>query len=150
MKIYISSDHRGFELKSQLLSWLQVKGLDVIDCGNDHLEPLDDYVDFTFKTARSLQEDLQENPSSDSLAIGVCGSGIGVAIAANRLKGIRCALSHDADHVRHGRENDHTNMLSLAADTLTVEEAQNIIETFISAQPKQDEKYVRRAKKLDS
>lgn len=149
MKIYISSDHRGFELKNHLLPWLQAKGISTIDCGNDHLDPVDDYVDFTLSAARSLQKDLDENPSSDSLAIGICGSGIGVTIAANRLKGIRCGLSYNPDHVRHGREHDHTNMLSLAADTLSVEEAQNIIETFMSAQPKLDEKYVRRAKKLD-
>ena len=149
MKIYMCADHRGFELKEHLSSWLTSQGHDVIDCGNNKLEPLDDFVDFTFNAAKRLQADLQNDPKSSSLAVGVCGSGIGVGMAANRLKGVRCGLSYSVAHVKHGRENDHTNMLSLAADTLAPEEAEQIVEAFLTTSPNMEEKYVRRAAKLD-
>lgn len=149
MNIYIFGDHRGFELKKHIINWLADKGYTVKDFGNTKHEPLDDYVDFTFPAMKALQQELTEHPDSDSIGIGVCGSGIGVAIAANRFKGIRAGHSDTVDHVIHGRENDHTNVLALSADTLTTEEAEKLIETFIAAHPKLDEKYNRRATKLD-
>lgn len=149
MKIYIFGDHRGFELKKHLIEWLKNKGYTVEDFGNTRHEPLDDYVDFAFPAMKSLQEELHQNPESNSIGIGVCGSGIGVAIAANRFKGIRAGHSDTIDHVTHGRENDHTNVLALSADTLTVEKAEKLIDAFITAKPKPDEKYERRANKLD-
>jgi ribose 5-phosphate isomerase B len=82
--------------------------------------------------------------------LGICGSGIGVTIAANRFKGIRAGHSDSVKHVQHGRENDHTNVLALAADDLTTEQAEELIKAFIAAQPKPDEKYKRRAQKLDN
>lgn len=149
MKIYIFGDHRGFELKKHLIDWLKTKGYAVEDFGNTQHEPLDDYVDFAFPAMKALQEELHQHPDSDSIGIGVCGSGIGVAIAANRFKGIRAGHSDTIDHVVHGRENDHTNVLALSADTLSQEVAEKLIDTFIAAKPKMDEKYSRRAKKLD-
>src|SRR3989344_9586631 len=112
MKVYISTDHRGFELKNHMKDWLVEQGHEVIDCGNDHLDPVDDFVDFTFIAAKKLLADLKKNPQSNSLGIGICGSGIGVTIAANRLKGIRCGFCVNAWQSIHGRENDQINMLS--------------------------------------
>lgn len=151
MKIYIAADHRGFALKEALKPWLIAQNHEVLDCGNDHLDPEDDYVDFGSSIAHHLAHDLDHGADPDqTYAIGICGSGVGIAIAANRIRGIRAALSLTPDHVKHARENDHVNTLSLASEFLTQEEAQTIIQTFLSTKPIRIEKYKRRAQKLDN
>jgi len=95
-------------------------------------------------------ETEHEVPSEDhELGILVCGSGIGVCITANRYKGIRCGAAYSAEHARHGRENDHINVLSLAADMMDLEKAKEIVHTFLNAVPLMKEKYVRRVRKHD-
>ena len=79
----------------------------------------------------------------------MCGSGIGVSIAVNRFKKIRCGIALNAAQVQHGRENDHINILSIASDYTDFETAKKYVDIFLSTQPKNDEKYVRRENKLD-
>lgn len=143
MKIYIGADHRGFELKNTLLTWLKEQGHDVTDCGNTRLDPLDDYVDFANRVADSVVA------NHDSLGIVICGSGVGVSVAANRHKGIICALGFDAHQVSHARENDHINVLSIPSEYVDTQKAQTLITAFLTATPKTDEKYIRRKEKLD-
>lgn len=150
MKIYLAADHRGFTLKEALKPWLLASGHEVIDCGNDRLEPEDDYVDFGISIARHLAEDLHHGADPEkTFAIGICGSGVGIAIAANRIRGIRAAQSITAPHIKHARENDHVNTLSLASEFTSEEDAKEIITTFLTTKPIRIEKYVRRARKLD-
>lgn len=152
MTIYIGSDHRGFALKQKLVPWLQERGHEVVDCGNDHLEPLDDYVDFSKSVATKLQSQLLVTSNQipqNSFGILLCGSGIGAAIAANRHKGVRCALGFDVEQVHHGRQNDHINCLSIPAEYIDEKNAQEMITVFLESTPKQEEKYLRRVKKLD-
>lgn len=151
MKVFLGADHRGFQLKEQLKPWLTDQGFDVIDLGADHLDPDDDYVDFALSVARKLAEDHHHNPVPDqSIGIGICGSGIGISIAANRLKTIRAALCVSPEHAAHARKNDHANMLSLASDHTSLEEAQEIIKVFAKTKPIRTEKYLRRVQKLDA
>lgn len=145
MTIFIGTDHRGFELKNQLVEYLQNKNIRVEDLGNYEHDPEDDYPDFAKKVAQAVLQ----NPE-DFLGIVICGSGIGVCITANRNKGIYCGTGLNPDQVKHGRENDHMNVLSLAADNLSEEQAIIMVDTFISAKPILKEKYLRRLKKLDS
>ena len=84
--IYLGADHRGFELKEVLKKRLIDEGLEVTDLGNDHLDPNDDYVDYATKVAHAASE-LAENRG-----VLLCGSGVGVDIAANKIDGVRCAL----------------------------------------------------------
>ncbi|OGK15957.1 hypothetical protein A2690_00695 [Candidatus Roizmanbacteria bacterium RIFCSPHIGHO2_01_FULL_39_12b] len=144
MVIYIGADHRGFNLKQKLIPWLQNEGHEVFDCGNDHLDPLDDAVDFAKLVTQNIQNDSQ------AYGLLLCGSGIDMAIAANRFKGIRCALGINPNHVKHGRGNDHINCLSMPAEYIDENIAHEMITTFINTYPKQDEKYLRRVAKLDS
>ncbi|HLD26830.1 MAG TPA: RpiB/LacA/LacB family sugar-phosphate isomerase [Patescibacteria group bacterium] len=85
-----------------------------------------------------------------SLGIVICGSGIGVSIAANRYKGIYCALGFSENQVRSGREHDHINVLALGSDYIDSQKAKNITETFIATAPITHAKYLRRIKKVDT
>ena len=79
----------------------------------------------------------------------MCGSGIGVCITANRHKGIRCGAAYTVDQARHGRENDHVNILALAADMIKLDQAKEIVHAFVNSSPLMKEKYVRRVRKHD-
>ncbi len=155
MKIFLAADHRGFQLKELRKPWLQSQGHQVEDCGNTTVDPLDDYVDFTVTAAKKLAQQIQTNdyasaPQLTATAIGICGSGIGVSIAANRIPSIRCALCINEGHAMHARKNDHANMLSIASEYMTEDQAKTIITTFLSTEESQEEKYVRRCKKLET
>jgi ribose 5-phosphate isomerase B len=153
MTIFIAADHRGFELKNKLIEYLQEKNIRVEDMGNYQYDPLDDYPDFAKKVAQAVLQ----NPK-DFLGIVICGSGVGVSIVVNRFKGIRCGLGFSPDQVKHIRENDHINVLALASDYLKNGDgekgnglawAKKLVDTFIETQPKMEEKYLRRIKKID-
>lgn len=166
MKIFIGADHRGFELKRKLIDWLKSQGRDAEDCGNTRFDPEDDYPDFAKYVATSVIASVSEaipdeiatssrhggtprNDIGSVFGIVICGSGIGVCVAVNRYKGIVCALGFDIDQVLHGRENDHVNVLSLPSDYVDFEKAKQMVEAFLRATPKTEEKYTRRIKKLD-
>jgi len=145
MTIFIGADHRGFELKNALIEYLQNKDIRVEDLGNYEHDPEDDYPDFAQKVAQAVLQ----NPDQ-FLGIVICGSGIAVCMAANRNKGIYCGIGFDAEQVRHGRENDHINVLSIASDNFSQEQAQKMIDAFVTTQPIDKDKYIRRLKKIDA
>jgi len=144
MTIFVGADHRGFDLKNSLIEYLHEKNIRIEDLGNYQLEPEDDFPDYAKKVAQAVLQNPEE-----FLGIVICGSGIGVAIAVNRSRGIRCGLGFEVDQVKHMRENDHVNVLALAADFLDPEKAKQLVDIFISTEPKKDSKYLRRIKKLD-
>lgn len=151
MTIFISADHGGFDLKNSLIEYLHEKNIRIEDLGNYQLEPEDDYPDYAKKVAQAVLQKPEE-----FLGIVICRSGVGVAIAVNRFKGVRCGLGFEADQVKHMRENDHVNILALAADYLRsngngpgLEKAKELVDIFISTKPKDQTKYLRRIKKLD-
>ncbi|GIW64504.1 MAG: ribose 5-phosphate isomerase B [Patescibacteria group bacterium] len=144
MTIFIGADHRGFNLKNQIIEYLHEKDIRIEDLGAYDYDPNDDYPDFAKKVAQAVLQ----NPENH-LGIVVCGSGVGVAIAANRFQGIRAALGFEENQVAHARENDHINVLALPADYLDFEKTKQIVEKFINTPYKLEEKYLRRIKKLD-
>ncbi len=145
MTIFIGTDHGGFELKNRLIEYLQDKDIRVEDMGNYEFDPLDDFPDFAHKVAQAVLQKPKE-----ALGIVICKSGVGVCITTNRYRGIRCALGFEEGQVKHARENDHINVLALAADFTNFEIAVKLVDAFLTAQPKTEEKYLRRIKKLDS
>ncbi|NMB84045.1 RpiB/LacA/LacB family sugar-phosphate isomerase [Candidatus Roizmanbacteria bacterium] len=145
MPIFIAADHRGFDLKNKLIEYLQEKNIRIEDFGNYQYEPEDDYPDFAKKVSQAVSQNPQE-----SLGIVICGSGIGVSIAANRNKGISCGLGFDENQIKHGRENDHINILALPSDYIDFEKAKKIIDAFLDGKPKMEKKYLRRMEKLNS
>jgi ribose 5-phosphate isomerase B len=145
MNIFIGADHRGFELKNRLIEYLQEKNIRIEDLGNYDHDPQDDYPDFAQKVSQAILQKPQEN-----IGIVICGSGVGVSIASNRYHGIRCALTFEPDQAKHARENDHANMLALPSDYLNLDKAKDIIESFLSASPKKEDKYLRRIDKIEN
>ncbi|MFZ6035489.1 MAG: RpiB/LacA/LacB family sugar-phosphate isomerase [Patescibacteria group bacterium] len=145
MTIFIGADHRGLELKNAIIEYLHEKNIRIEDLGPYELDPFDDAIDYSQKVAIAVLQ----NPDNN-LGITICGSGCAVSMAANRMKGIRSGVAMNPHQAAHLRENDHANILSLAADYTPLEEALKIVDAFFAAQPKMDEKYVRRVKKLDS
>ncbi len=144
MTIFVGADHRGFELKNELMEYLQEKNIRVEDMGNYTLEPLDNFPEFGKKVAVAVAQKPDE-----FLGLLVCGSGIGMSIAANRVKGVRAGLCSSIRQVEHGRMNDHINVLCLASDYLTFDEALGLVDTFIKTDIKKDEKYLLRSRQID-
>lgn len=144
MTIFIGTDHGGFELKNQLVDYLHEKNIRVDDFGAFEYNSEDDYPDVAHKVAKAVLQNPQE-----FLGILLCRSGVGVCIAANRMKGVRCALGFDEKQVANARADDHINVLALASDFTDLEKAKLLVDAFLTSQKKTEAKYIRRIGKLD-
>lgn len=142
MKVFVGADHRGYRLKESLKQWLILEGHDVADCGNDHEDASDDFPDFSFAVADAVARE------SDSLGLVICGSGAGVVIAANKVAGIRAAISYSPEESIRNRQHDDINVLALAADWTDEIKAKAIVTAFLTAKFLGEEKYVRRIAKI--
>jgi ribose 5-phosphate isomerase B len=143
MLIYIGADHRGFQLKEILKKFLKDQGYEVVDVGNDHLDENDDYPDFAKLVGRAISQD-----SVNRRGILICGSGIGMDIVANKFKGLRSALVNNPDQAYSSRNEDDTNVLALAADFLSKDDAQKILKTWLATPFSGKENHQRRLEKI--
>lgn len=143
IKIFIGADHRGFELKEFLKEKLEENNFEVKDCGNLVYDPSDDYPDFAFKVGEAVSQEPQ------SLGILICGSGAGVCFAVNKIKGIRASVIYNEKMAEMAKADDDLNVLCLASDFIDKEKAWRIVETFLKTQFKNEEKYLRRIKKVN-
>lgn len=142
MKLYIGADHRGFDVKEMLKTWLETDGHEVVDCGNFKKDPEDDFPDFTFPVAESVTEE------EGAFGIVVCGSGGGVTIAANKVPGIRCVLGMNVEDVTHNRAHDDANVLALAANFTPEDTIKNMVTAFVTTPFSGEDKYKRRLNKI--
>lgn len=126
-KIYIASDHAGYEAKMQVKSILENMGVLVIDLGTDNAKNSVDYPDFAALVANSIK-------SNDEFGVLICGSGIGISIAANRFSHIRCALGHNATIARLSREHNDANVLCFGARVVGVEVIKDMVEVFFTTE----------------
>ena len=124
MRISIASDHGGFEQKQQLVSYLEGKGLDVIDRGPDTDDSVD-YPDFAEAACKDVQSGEAE------FCILVCGTGIGMAIAANKMRGIRAANVTSPAFAKLSREHNDANVLTLSGRFVSLEENEAIVDAFL-------------------
>ncbi len=145
MRIYIGADHRGFELKGIIKDFLVSRGHEVIDVGDEKLNPEDDYPQFAGKCAMAVLG------SDDHGARGIliCSSGQGMCISANRFKGIRAALGHSVEAARSSRNDDDTNVLCLPAELEKDNAWQDIVTTFLDTPFAAATRYIRRNKEMD-
>ena len=145
MKIYIGTDHAGFELKENLLPFLRAHGHDIEDMGAHSLEPLDDYPDFI----RPVAEAVARDPESRGIILG--GSGQGEAMCANRVKGARAAVYYGGpfDVAVLSREHNDANILSLGARFIEEDEAREVVRVWLETKFTFVERHLRRIKKLD-
>ena len=142
--LYIGADHRGYNLKEDIKKFLSEKNYQFEDMGNFAYDPNDDYTDFAKLVAQKVSEKPEENKG-----ILICGSGVGVDIAANKFKGVRSALADDVATAKQSRAHDDTNVLSLPADEVNFELAKKIIIVWLETPFSNGEKYKRRINKIE-
>ena len=140
MKIAIGSDHAGYELKEKLKSFLIKEGYEVEDFGTDSNEPAD-YPDFAKRVSEAVLGDCE-------FGILICGSGIGMSIAANKFPGIRAALCTSPELAKASREHNNANILTLGARFTEEDPAKKIVKTFLETEFTGEERHVRRLKKI--
>jgi len=143
MVIYFGADHRGFDLKELLKSYIQSMGSEVVDLGAATKNPDDDYVDF----ARAVGERVSRQ-NDQARGILVCGSGAGMDIAANKFRGVRATTGLSANQVFDARNHDNINVLSIAADFTTEEEAKQMAKIFIETPLSPEPRHARRLEKI--
>lgn len=139
--LFIGSDHRGYELKKELLHHLKTPAWRTTDVGTQSLKPVD-YPDY----AETLGLRVAENPGSRGILI--CGSGVGASIAANKLPGVRAALCHDTYSAHQGVEHDDMNVLVLGSLVIGRSLAEELVRAFLSARFDEALRHVRRVKKI--
>ena len=147
MKIYIGADHGGFYLKEQVEAYLRKTGYDVEDKGNDVLDPEDDYPQFAAKVATSILTSDDTEPRG----IIVCTGAQGVAMAANRFKGIRASVVWDAHEARMTRNDNDSNVLCLSGRLMENDPGlwQGVVETWLSTPFSRAARHHRRVQELD-
>jgi RpiB/LacA/LacB family sugar-phosphate isomerase len=141
MRIAISSDHAGFELKEKMKGFLQELGHQVRDLGTHSLDPVD-YPDYAEAVGLALRDGKADR------GIVICGSGVGASVAANKIPGIRAALIHETYSAHQGVEHDDLNVLVLGGRVVGVEMARELVRTFLGATFSGEERHRRRLSKV--
>jgi ribose 5-phosphate isomerase B len=142
MKIYLGTDHAGFDFKEQIKKYLTENKYDVIDCGAFILDLNDDYPDFISKVGESIEK----NPDSFGIILGK--SGAGECIVANKYKNVRAFLAINQNNVRLAREHNDANVISLGSEFVTLEEAKKLIKIFLETAFSNEERHIRRINKI--
>jgi ribose 5-phosphate isomerase B len=143
VRVYLGSDHAGFELKSHLLTHLDSLGHEVVDVGPAVYDAQDDYPPFCIATGLAVLA----HPGSLGVVIG--GSGNGEQIAANKVRGIRCALAWSTETAQLGRLHNDAQVVAVGARMHTQEQATEIVEAFLGTPFSEDERHARRIAILD-
>jgi ribose 5-phosphate isomerase B len=144
MRVAVAFDHRGVHLRETVLEALAAAGHDAVDLGTDTDAVRIDYPD----KARELGEALQQGAAERGVL--VCGSGVGAAIAACKLRGIRAAICHDAYSAHQGVEHDDMNVLCLGSEVVGPSLAGELVTAFLQARFDGGERYVRRLEKVEA
>ena len=135
MKIYIVSDHRGYKLKEELK-----KHFDLIDLGCNSDKSVD-YPVYAFKLGEKVR-------NTDSLGIAICGSGIGISIACNKVKGIRCAKVNSIKDAIYTKKDNNSNVVALSGE-MNIKKAIRIVEEFINTDFSNEERHIKRIKEIE-
>jgi len=143
MRIVIGSDHAGFAMKEDLAGQIRKLGHDVLDVGAYNAEP-SDYPDFAEAVGKAVVEGKAER------GVLICGSGVGVSVAVNKIPGIRAAVCHDSYSAHQGVEHDNMNVLVLGSRIIGPELARELVRTYLAAQFSGEERHCRRLAKVDA
>jgi ribose 5-phosphate isomerase B len=141
VKVAVACDHAGFPLKEAVLDVVRKAGHEVLDLGTDSTAPVD-YPDFAEKVGHAIQRREADR------GIVLCGSGVGAAVAANKMIGVRAGLCHDTYSAHQCVEHDDVNVLALGARIIGPELAVEIVRAFLSAKFTGEERHVRRLNKI--
>jgi len=143
VRVAVAFDHRGVQLRGRVLATLEQLGHEAVDLGTDTDERRVDYPD----KARELGEALRRGDADRGVL--VCGSGVGAAIAACKLPGIRASICHDTYSAHQGVEHDDMNVLCLGSEIVGGELAGELVRSFLEATFVREERYVRRLEKAE-
>ena len=143
MRVAFAADHAGWPLRDRAFAEIRALGHDLVDCGPSAIEPGDDYPDRSEAVGRAVREGRADR------GLVICGSGVGAAVAANKLRHIRACMCHDSFSARQGVEDDDMNVLCLGARVIGEELAADLIRDFLAAQFSGAERHRRRLGKID-
>ena len=138
VRVYLGSDHAGFELKERLIAWLREAGHEPVDCGPETYVPDDDYPVYVMRAAHAVAG----NPGSLGIVIG--GSGNGEQIASNKIPGIRAALAWTTETAQLARQHNDANVLSLGARMYSDEDALEFAKVFVATPFSREPRHARR------
>ncbi|MBT2213375.1 MULTISPECIES: ribose-5-phosphate isomerase [Actinomadura] len=138
MRVFLGTDHAGYELKEHLVSWLKANGHEPVDCGAFEYDAVDDYPPFVLRAAQRTAAE----PGTLGIVLG--GSGNGEAIAANKVKGVRAALVWNEEIARLARQHNDANVISLGARQHDAETATRFVEVFLETPYSQEDRHTRR------
>ena len=141
MDIAVGADHAGYEMKEIIADQLREVGHEVVDVGTDSTDSVD-YPDFAAALGRAVIDGRAER------GILICGSGAGASIAANKLKGIRATVAHDAYTAHQAVEHDDINVLTLGARVIGLAQASELVKAFVGAEFTGEERHLRRVGKV--
>jgi ribose 5-phosphate isomerase B len=144
MRIGIAADHEGFALKNQLATALSAAGYELVDFGAHDLTPDDDYPDYVVPLARAVAAGQVDR------GIAICGSGVGVCVAANKVHGVRAGLCHDHFSARQGVQDDDMNVLCLGSQVVGLALAWELTQIFLAARFSGAERHLRRLTKVSA
>lgn len=142
MRVHLGSDHAGFALKATIAARLRELGHEAVDHGPHAFDPNDDYPTYCLRAAQGAVAE------AGSLGVVIGGSGNGEAIAANKVKGARCALAHSEETARLGRAHNDANVISLGARMISAADALRFVEIFVTTPFSGDPRHARRIAQL--
>jgi ribose 5-phosphate isomerase B len=142
-RIGIAADHGGFDLKEQLIKALRDDGYELIDFGNQRIEPADDYPDFVVPMACAVALGEVDR------GLAICGSGVGACVAANKVPGVRACLIHETFSAHQGVEDDDMNIICLGGRVIGYAFAWELVKAFLTARFNGGIRYRRRLAKIE-
>jgi ribose 5-phosphate isomerase B len=142
MRIAVATDHAGFPLKRVVLDELAKSGIEALDLGVESLTSVD-FPDYAARVGRALQRQEADR------GILICGSGVGMAIAANKMAGVRACVTHDTYSAHQGVEHDSMNVMCLGSRVIGEEVARELVRAFVQAHFQQEERFIRRLDKIN-
>ncbi len=142
MKVFIGSDHRGYELKEKITKWLFEWGYEFMDLGAHSFDGGDDYTKYASQVASLVVE------NKNSQGILLCGSGVGVDVTANKFDGVRASIGIDAEQVKRGRTDDDMNILVIAAEHTSEHETKEMVKAFLETKFDEKARHVRRLQEI--
>lgn len=143
MTIFLGADHAGFALRRVLADWLIGRGYAVAEFGATGEAP-HDYPDAAYLVADGVAS------GKASLGVLICGTGIGVSIAANKVEGIRAAVCWNEESAKLAREHNHANIICLGARLISPDSAVNCLDAFLNTEPSTEPRHIRRVEKLNA
>lgn len=146
MKVFLGADHRGFQLKESLETWLKSLGEETVDLGAQEVIADDDFVDYAKNVAEMVSSELSYGSAVRGILI--CGSGVGADIVANKIKGVRCGLGLSKEQIASARKDDDITILAIASDFTSLSNAKEMTRAFLETPFSGLDRYQHRIEKI--